>query len=111
MYVYDHILVLEKEPLMLRLKELWTGNTPYFHLIDDTKVKECILNYVLPVFPDELRPLGIDSSLIVDICRACWRKPDKRPEIYDIEHRLHDLNSSRVSRTLVCGPFLKLSLR
>ena len=102
MYVCDHILVTEKEPLMLGLKELWTGNIPYFHLTDDTKVKECILSYVLPVFPDHLRPLGIDSSLLVAICRACWEKPDKRPEIDIVEDRLHELNSSRLSPTLVC---------
>ena len=105
MYVCDHILVIEKKPLMLGLKELWTGNIPYFHLTDVTKVKECILNYVLPVFPDHLRPLGIDSSLLIAICRACWETTDKRWSIHEIERRLHGLNSSRISQMLVCGPF------
>ena len=114
MYVCDHILVIEKKPLMLGLKELWTGNIPYFHLTDVTKVKECILNYVLPVFPDHLRPLGIDSSLLVAICRACWEKPEKRPKINSVENRLLKLNSSRLS-LLVCDlilthPSSKLSL-
>ena len=87
---------------MFELKELWTGNIPYFHLTDDTKAKECIQNYILPVFPDHLRPLGIDSSLLVAICRACWENLDKRPEINSVEDRLLKLNSSRLSRTLVC---------
>ena len=104
MYVYDHILVLEKKgPLMLSLKELWAGKLPYFHLTDIIEVKECIQNYVLPVFPGHLRPLGIDSSLLVAICRACWEKQDRRPEIHEIVENLRELYSPRLSPPLVCG--------
>ena len=104
MYVCDHILVIEKKPLMLGLKELWTGNIPYFHLTDDTEVKECIKNYVLPVFPGQLRPLAIYGSLIVAMCRACWERPNRRPKMRRIVEGLRELNSPRLSPSLVRSP-------
>ena len=82
---------------MFGLKELWTGNIPYFHLTDYTKVEECIQNYVLPVFPEQLRPLAIDRHLFAAMCRACWETPDTRPEIHEIVRGLHELYSSRLS--------------
>ena len=103
MYVYDHILFLEKEPLMFGLKELWTGNIPYFHLIDDAEVEECIQDYVLPVFPEQLRPLTIDSSSITTMCRACWQRPDIRPKIHEIVENVRELYSPRLLTPLVCG--------
>ena len=88
---------------MFGLKELWTGNIPYFHLTGYTEVKECIQNYVLPVFPEQLRPLTIDSSSIVAMCRACWQRPDRRPKIHKIVEDLRELYSPRLSPPLVCG--------
>ena len=100
MYVCDHILVTEKEPLMLGLKELWTGNLPYSHLSEDNQVQECIENYDLPIFTDEVRPLASYKHLLTSLCRDCWEKSDHRPNMKNIVEGLHELEvpgqSSRV---------------
>ena len=110
MCVCDHILVIEKKPLMLGLKELWTGNIPYFHLKDDTEAKKCIENYELPVFPARLRPLGIDSSMVEAMCRACWERPGRQSTMQGIVEGLHELDSSRLSSSLVSDPILMYAI-
>ena len=109
--MYVHTRTLENGPLTLRLlKELWTGDMPYFHLVDDIEVETCIKNYVPPAFPEKLRPLAIDSFFIIAMCRACWERPARQSTMQGIVEGLHELNSSRLSSSLVCGPILMYAI-
>ena len=101
--MYVHFRKLVDGPLMLiLLKELWTGNLPYSHLTEDDQVQECIENYDLPIFPDEVRSHPIHRSLLMSLCRECWEKPDHRPDMNSIVEGLRELETPRQSPTRVC---------
>ena len=86
--------------MLILLKELWTGNLPYSHLTEDNQVQECIGNYDLPIFPDEVRLLAIHRYLLTSLCRDCWEWPDCRLNMNNIVKGFRELEvpcqSSRV---------------
>ena len=94
--------------MLILLKELWTGNSPYSHLTEDDQVQECIENYDLPIFPDEVRPLTIHRHLLTSLCRDCWEKPDHRPDMDNIVEGLRELEVPRQS-SRVCIFIVALS--
>ena len=99
--------------MLILLKELWTGNLPYSHLTEDIQVQECIENFVLPIFPDEVRPLHIHRSPLTSLCRDCWEQPDHRPDMNNIVEGFHELEASRQSPARVCIPdcgFIKMHI-
>ena len=101
MYVYFRKVVNGPLRLIL-LKELWTGNLPYSHLTEDDQVQECIENYDLPIFPDEVRPLTIHRHLLTSLCRDCWEWLDYRLDMNNIVEGFYELEVHRQSPTRVC---------
>ena len=93
---------------LILLKELWTGNLPYSHLTEDNQVQECIENYDLPIFPDEVRPLAIHRYLLTSLCRDCWERPNYRLDMNNIVEGLRELEVPRQS-SRVCIFIVALS--